>query len=454
MVTNPTPPPAAAQPFEPKPQAAQPAPAEATKGGDDDSFDPLGAFLQDLDAEPQSSAKAAAPAAVADSSKATDRFADDDDDDDDDDLLDLDDFDDLDDLDDLDDIDELNEFALDLDDKEDDDDVLSDNGKRASEKAAADTEERFLDLLEDEPPSPKPAEVKQPEPRAARPPARPEPQAPRSGEQRGEQREFKARPEQQQQQGRPEQKRPEQPRGGNSRQGNQQPPAAGVHPTPTRPKIAQPAPRGEDRNNRHPEKHKNSGQPNQPARNPQRDDSGRERFDRQPQGNSKPQHNAAQGRPEQKVVAPPPPAQRDDKQREDKQREYDRQQQQPVASATPNNGPRTNKMKPGRLFGWLVSYESPDGRAIELRAGRFFITGTSIRGTDLILEDQSISTPHALMSITDNGLQIQDLMSERGTFIRSAGDTQYRREDGIIDVRHGDWIRFGDVEFLVTIVPS
>jgi pSer/pThr/pTyr-binding forkhead associated (FHA) protein len=113
-----------------------------------------------------------------------------------------------------------------------------------------------------------------------------------------------------------------------------------------------------------------------------------------------------------------------------------------------------HKMKPGRLFGWLVSFESPDGRAIELRSGRFFVTGTSIRGSDLILEDQSISTPHALMSINEKGFLLQDLMSERGTFVRSRGEAQYRKEEGIIEVQHGDWIRFGDVEFLVTIVPG
>lgn len=117
-------------------------------------------------------------------------------------------------------------------------------------------------------------------------------------------------------------------------------------------------------------------------------------------------------------------------------------------------GGRTGKMRTGRLVGWLVSYEHPDGRAIELRAGRFFVTGTSIRPTDLILEDQSISTPHALMAVSENGLQLQDLMSERGTFVRLQGEAQYTREEGVVEVRHGDWIRFGDVEFLLTIVPA
>jgi hypothetical protein len=113
-----------------------------------------------------------------------------------------------------------------------------------------------------------------------------------------------------------------------------------------------------------------------------------------------------------------------------------------------------SKTRSGRLFGWLVSYENPDGRAIELREGRFFITGSTIRGADLILEDQSISTPHALVSITENGMQMQDLMSDRGTFVRAEGDVQYVRQDGVVHVNHGDWIRFGDVEFLVVMVPG
>jgi pSer/pThr/pTyr-binding forkhead associated (FHA) protein len=112
-------------------------------------------------------------------------------------------------------------------------------------------------------------------------------------------------------------------------------------------------------------------------------------------------------------------------------------------------------MRPGRLFGWLVSFESPDGRAIELREGKFFVTGSSIRGTDLVIEDASISTPHALMSVSaDHGLLIQDLMSERGVFVRPGDRGQYKREDGVVELKHGDWVRFGDVEFLVTVVPA
>jgi hypothetical protein len=94
------------------------------------------------------------------------------------------------------------------------------------------------------------------------------------------------------------------------------------------------------------------------------------------------------------------------------------------------------------LFGWLVSYENPDGRAIELREGKFFVTGSSIKATDLVIEDASISTPHALMSVSgESGLKIQDLMSERGLFVRSREGGQYRREEGTVELKHGDWVR-------------
>jgi hypothetical protein len=121
----------------------------------------------------------------------------------------------------------------------------------------------------------------------------------------------------------------------------------------------------------------------------------------------------------------------------------------------PGGAPRPAKINPGRLFGWLVSYENPDGRAIELREGKFFVTGNSIKATDLVIEDASISTPHALMSVSgEGGFKVQDLMSERGLFVRSREGGQYRREEGTVEIKHGDWLRFGDVEFLVTIVPT
>ena len=136
----------------------------------------------------------------------------------------------------------------------------------------------------------------------------------------------------------------------------------------------------------------------------------------------------------------------------------------PVPAAQPKKSPitpreSTNGAKAvqaeaaGRLFGWLVSYLDPDGNAIEVREGKFFVTGRSLKSSDLVLEDASVSTPHAMVTISaSTGFQIQDLMSERGIWVRSKGESQYRREAEICTVSHGDWLRFGDVEFLVSMV--
>jgi hypothetical protein len=100
-----------------------------------------------------------------------------------------------------------------------------------------------------------------------------------------------------------------------------------------------------------------------------------------------------------------------------------------------------------------VSYSDPDGNATELREGKFFVTASSLKQSDLIIEDSSISTPHALISVSvEGGMQVQDLMSDRGVFVRRRGDDTYRREADVARVEHGDWLRFGDVEFLVSLI--
>lgn len=107
----------------------------------------------------------------------------------------------------------------------------------------------------------------------------------------------------------------------------------------------------------------------------------------------------------------------------------------------------------GRLFGWLVNYSNPDGVSNELREGRFFVSSKNLKENDLLIDDSSISTPHAFVSITaEQGLKIQDLMSDRGVFLRKKNADTYQRVAEAFNVEHGDWVRFGDVEFLVCIV--
>lgn len=109
----------------------------------------------------------------------------------------------------------------------------------------------------------------------------------------------------------------------------------------------------------------------------------------------------------------------------------------------------------GGLYAWLVSYSDPNGTSIELREGRFFVSAEQLRSTDMVFEDSTISTPHAMFTISeDEGIVIQDLKSERGVFVRERGATAYRREYDSSQLKHGDWVRFGDLEFLVSIIAT
>jgi len=116
----------------------------------------------------------------------------------------------------------------------------------------------------------------------------------------------------------------------------------------------------------------------------------------------------------------------------------------------------TRMATPGstRLFGWLVSYSSQEGSAIELREGKTLVTRSSLKNGDLVIDAPSISTPHALLIMgSDTGFFIQDLISERGVWIRRKDEDTYHQEENSIELFHGDWVRIGDVEFLVSLVP-
>jgi hypothetical protein len=108
----------------------------------------------------------------------------------------------------------------------------------------------------------------------------------------------------------------------------------------------------------------------------------------------------------------------------------------------------------GRIFGWFVSYENPDGVSHLIREGKFFLSGSVIRDSDFAVDHPSISTPHAMLSVNARGFFIQDLMSEQGIFTRRADESKWTREEEVFEVCHGDWVKFGEVEFLVCLVPS
>lgn len=107
----------------------------------------------------------------------------------------------------------------------------------------------------------------------------------------------------------------------------------------------------------------------------------------------------------------------------------------------------------GRLFGWIVSFKNPNGKAFELREGKFFVTKNSLKENDLIINDESISTPHAMVTISkNNGLVVQDLMSDMGIFLKHSKDDEYEKQELPFKITHGDWVKFGNVEYLVSLI--
>lgn len=105
------------------------------------------------------------------------------------------------------------------------------------------------------------------------------------------------------------------------------------------------------------------------------------------------------------------------------------------------------------LFGWFISYDNDQGNSFEIREGKFFVSKSSLKKTDLIIEDESVSTPHALVTVNSEiGFQIQDLMSEEGVFVKRAGEADFDIIEDIEVIESGDWIRFGNVEYLVVFV--
>ena len=366
----------------------------------DDEFDPLGAYLQDLEGVDE--VVATAPEALQLNSAAPAQRADDDDDDEEDDPFDLDLF---------------------------DEPVVEKPTSAAPEQRPVKqpaVHDPFDDEITIDPVAPKAVVAKEREAEVR--PHTPMPAAQRREEQRP--RGIEA------QQGGGQQKG-----GGEARKNEARPPQR------SEPHRSEP-PRSEpQRSERMQEQRQNRPAPTQqrapePPRAPEPQRPKRDERDERRQDHNRPAQQQ-------------PPEQRHEQRHEQGRRAGDPQQHATVSERTQaSTGPKTGKMRPGKLFGWLVSYESPDGRAIELREGKFFVTASSIKGTDLILEDPSISTPHALMSISEGGFLVQDLMSDHGVFVRHDERAEYQQEESLVRVSHGDWLRFGEVEFLVIIVPA
>jgi hypothetical protein len=111
-----------------------------------------------------------------------------------------------------------------------------------------------------------------------------------------------------------------------------------------------------------------------------------------------------------------------------------------------------------KLIGFLVSYDKETvGEVFEVRVGRWLLTSRPTDHSEYILvPDESISPLHAIVRGTNDGkVQVLDQLSEFGTgVIRAGSDKEEEVVSSMINVSHGDIIRFGKRYFTVCIVPD
>jgi hypothetical protein len=109
------------------------------------------------------------------------------------------------------------------------------------------------------------------------------------------------------------------------------------------------------------------------------------------------------------------------------------------------------------VVGVLVTYDrDPNGEVYPLRSGRLIVTSEMPSGGNfLFLEEESVSSMHAIMRIGDDAnVQVLDQLSEHGTVIARADDGKKVHLSGDkAEVQHGDKISFGERTFTVCILP-
>lgn len=111
-----------------------------------------------------------------------------------------------------------------------------------------------------------------------------------------------------------------------------------------------------------------------------------------------------------------------------------------------------------RLVGWLVSYARDEqGAYHEIRSGRTLISAEKSSDTRIItVTERDISAPHLAMSASvRHRVLIQDIFSERGSYLTRADGTSETKVTGPIEVEHGDWLRIGDgTRFQVCLIDG
>jgi len=132
-----------------------------------------------------------------------------------------------------------------------------------------------------------------------------------------------------------------------------------------------------------------------------------------------------------------------------------REQRPEQRKAEPQKAPANRPIiHEGDLVGWLVDYRDSKGNGLEMREAQFFITRERLKSSDMVFDDESISTPHAMVRVTrQNGVEVQDLMSETGIRIKRRDSTAWQPVEERVRLQHGDRVQFGTIEYLIVLVP-
>ena len=118
---------------------------------------------------------------------------------------------------------------------------------------------------------------------------------------------------------------------------------------------------------------------------------------------------------------------------------------------------KDSEKKSRKLIGWLVSYQNSDrGSYYEIREGRSFIANGGVTGERIIaIDDATLSNPHTVIQASsDFRLELQDVFTKAGTFIRKSGASQETAlHGGPTELEHGDWVRIGEqTKFQVCLI--
>jgi hypothetical protein len=111
-----------------------------------------------------------------------------------------------------------------------------------------------------------------------------------------------------------------------------------------------------------------------------------------------------------------------------------------------------------RVVGFMVSFDKNEfGEVFELRVGRWLVSSKMAdQQPCIVIDDESVSPLHAVVRATKDGkIQVLDQLSEYGTGVISVSETEERDATGsMVNIQHGDIVRFGERRFLICMIPA